>query len=252
MPSIDKAEFQERFEQLLAQLSFDICGLLSHRRQVFCLTTDTKVLSTVFELVASQAVYEIAEHYGLEVYPATQTYYPDFTLAEDEADPDKIAIDCKTTYRRPRGVRGDRQMFRYTLGSYTSYLRDGVKNITYPYDAYSVHWIIGFLYTRTEEGVTRGVKRLQDANYIVPPYTDVEWFLQEKYKIAGTTPGSGNTANIGSIRGRDDVEPFRRGEGPFAGLPHGKQVFRDYWANFDPSGGGYRTLEEYVQERGGA
>lgn len=251
MPSIDKVEFRSYFEQLLKQLDFDVCGLISHSGQVFCLTTDTKVLSTVFELVAAQAVREIADHCGWKVYDAVQTSYPDFTLAVDENDPLKIAVDCKTTYRRPRSLRtGVRGQFRYTLGSYTSFLRNGVKNIRFPYDQYAAHWILGFLYTRTEEEATSGVRSALDVGAIVPPYADVDWFLQEKYRIAGTSPGSGNTTNIGSIPGREDLEPFRRGEGPFAAFSNGEAVFRDYWANYDPRRRGYTNLEDYVQQRG--
>jgi NAD-dependent SIR2 family protein deacetylase len=70
--------------------------------------------------------------------------------------------------------------------------------------------------------------------------------VQEKYKLAGFKPGSGNTTNIGSIAS-SNIEDFRDGNGPFA--KYGEDVFRDYWANYHPdkSKRKYNNLEEYFQ-----
>lgn len=42
-----------------------------------------------------------------------------------------------------------------------------------------------------------------------------------------TTPGSGNTANIGGI---DDIEKLKNGQGHFS--PEGEDVFNDYWMHY--------------------
>lgn len=135
-----------------------------------------------------------------------QTVYPDFTLLCGRNDPRKLAVDIKTTYRRPNGT------FSFTIGSYKSFLRNDTKNILYPYSTYAQHWIVGFVYTRCEEGQTRAYPLARRAE-IASPYRDVEWFVQEKYRIAGLTPGSGNTTNIASIS-TDNVANLRDGEGP--------------------------------------
>ncbi len=49
----------------------------------------------------------------------------------------------------------------------------------------------------------------------------------EKYKIASDCSGSGNTANIGSIKNIDDI---LNEKGVFADL--GESLFDDYWINY--------------------
>ncbi len=51
--------------------------------------------------------------------------------------------------------------------------------------------------------------------------------MQEKYKIAKDTPGSGNTKNIGSCTKISDI---KEGKGPFTRF--GVKVFDDYWCNY--------------------
>ena len=229
-------DFQREFEEAVTKnkVDFAVRGMLSADDKLFPLGTDTKVLSTVFELFTRPLIREIAEAHDYEVEEAKQTIYPDFTLLKSPDDKRKIAIDVKTTYRRPLIV--------FTLGSYTSFLRNNTKNILYPYDQYAQHWIIGFVYTRSTSQT--GIYSLEDKDKVVAPYSNVEWFVQEKYRISGESPGSGNTTNIGSIR-TEDIEAFKQGLGPFAKL--GEEVFRDYWAHYGESHGGGKitTLKQF-------
>lgn len=229
------AEFIREMEE--QHLAFEIRGILTANDRVLTLGTDTKVLSTVFELLCQPLIQAIADRHQLKMETAIQTKYPDFTLMKGPADPAKIAVDIKTTYRRPLG-------FGFTLGSYTSFLRNDTKNITYRYSTYAKHWILGFVYSRAEAEESRVVKLEDRATITCPPYRDVEWFVQEKYKIAGLVPGSGNTANIQSIV-TANVDDFRQGKGPFAAK--GEEYFRAYWANFGADEGKkfYRTLAEF-------
>ena len=216
-------------------VTFKITGMLGDDDRVFPLGTDTKVLSTIFELFCRPLVNEIAQANGYQVAESPQTVYPDFTLLRSDSDSRKIAIDVKTTYAQ--------RMLVFTLGSYTSFLRNNTKNILYPYDQYAEHWIIGFVYARHATPGTR-IYTLAQRRQLHAPYTSVEWFVQEKYKIAGERPGSGNTANIGSIR-TGNLQDFRDGNGPFA--VRGEAVFKDYWANY--VGGDnrpYSNITEYV------
>jgi hypothetical protein len=232
-------DFQGKFVEKMDEhnLSFEIRGLLTANDMILTLGTDTKVLSTVFELFCRPLIEEIAKDYGKRVETSRQTIYPDFTILSGPDDPEKTAVDIKTTYRRDNGS------FGFTIGSYTSFLRNDTKNILYPYSTYSQHWIVGFVYSRRGEGQP-GVFPLANREQIQSPYTDVEWFVQEKYKVAGLSPGSGNTTNIASIWS-NDIEDFRRGRGPFA--MKGEKYFREYWANYGTAGGKrfYRTIEEF-------
>lgn len=235
-PRHQPLDFKAEFHQAVARhnLDFHVRGILTTDDRVLPLGTDTKVLSTVFELLVRPLIREIAAEHDLQVAEAVQTIYPDFTLMRDPDDRQKIAVDVKTTYRRPE--------IAFTLGSYTSFLRNNTKNIRFPYDHYAAHWIIGFVYTR-QDNLPTDIHPIYERDMVVPAYRDVEWFVQEKYKIAGESPGSGNTANIGSVRSTS-LEPFVNGEGPFA--PLGEATFRDYWANYGRSADRpYRNLPEY-------
>lgn len=239
-------DFIKEFYEVMEKRSpnFDVAGFLTKDDTVYPLTTDTKVLSTVFELIARPIIYEIANKYGYQVYePPQQNYYPDFTLMKDEDDDAKIAIDIKTTYRDFRADGTWRAKF--TLGSYASFMRNGTKNIAFPYSGYIKHYIIGFIYTREEIGDIHMFK-LKDRYKVVYPISDVEYFCQEKYKIADYRTGSGNTENIGSILA-SSVEEFKNGTGPFTEL--GEEVFHDYWINFPRyrSTGHYRDLDGYFR-----
>lgn len=235
MPIDLRTEFLAKM--LEHSLSFEIRGLLTANDWILTLGTDTKVLSTVFELFCYPLIKEIAHDHHLQIETAPQTIYPDFTMLAGADDPAKIAVDIKTPYRRRNGT------FGFTIGSYTSFLRNSTKNILYPYESYTQRWIVGFVYTR-REGEQPGVHRLEDRAGILSPYTDVDWFVQEKYRIAGLVPGSGNTRNIASIW-TDNIEDFRSGNGPFAEM--GEAYFREYWANYgtDRRRRFYRTIEEF-------
>lgn len=232
---------QQQILNRLARIEngYSVCGLIDRRERVYPLSTDTKVLSTVFEIIARQAVADYARHSGLTLIDSEkQNYYPDFTLAEEANSAGKVAIDVKTTYK----VNPD-DAFAFTLGSYTSFLRNGVKNIVFPFDQYREHWIIGFVYRRTPispEAAGR-VYPVNGLAEIPAPFSDVEVFVQEKWKIAGDRPGSGNTANIGSIRGR--LPDFQQGNGVFSN----EGEFLDYWRNYGTTANqrAYRNLAEF-------
>ncbi len=208
------------------QNGYTLCGVVDRRARVYPLGSDTKVISTLFEIVVRQAVSSYAKHSGLDlIEPIKQNHYPDFTLMKNAEDQQKIAIDVKTTYKK-KGIR----RFGYTLGSYTSYIRPETasKNIVFPYDQYAKHWVIGFVYKRLEgkRDATGLVYSFDSLNEIPIPFDDVEVFMQEKWRIAGDRAGSGNTANIGSISGT--IDDFRSGNGVF----QTEQEFLEYWRGY--------------------
>ena len=206
------------------QNGYSLCGVVDRKARVYPLGSDTKVISTLFEIVARQAVASYARKAELKlIEPTKQNHYPDFTLMRDEKDRKKIAIDVKTTYRR------DGQMkFNYTLGSYTSYIHSATegKNIVFPYSHYCQHWIIGFVYKRTEEKVINQIYSFDTLQKIPIPFDDVEVFIQKKWRIAGDRAGSGNTANIGSIHGT--IDDFIAGNGIF----DSEAEFIEYWRGY--------------------
>ncbi len=222
------ASFRKRFTELttVRKVTWDALGFYCGNGMVIPFGTDTKVLSTIFESMSAPIICQIAEENGYVVEGAPQTVYPDFTLSHKEGRrKNRIAIDIKTTYRNQSKIK-------FTLGSYTSFLRDGKKNILYPYAEYEHHFVIGFLYSRCEETAAK-VYVLDKGGKPTCPYKDVQYFIQEKYKIVGLSPGSGNTANIGSFP-TSDIRELESGNGPFAS--HGKEICDSYWRNYPRSG----------------
>lgn len=205
--------------------SYGICGIVDQTGNVYPLGSDTKVLSTVFELVSRPAVYATAKALGYEVTePSVQNYYPDFTFHKGKEKKNKIAIDVKTTYRR-----GDSK-FAYTLGGYTSFIRPDkeTKNIVFPFNDYSEHWVIGFVYDRVikKKAGANHIYKINQLDRIPQPIKNVEMFVQEKWRIASDQAGSGNTTNIGSVYAT--IADFRKGKGLFKS----ESEFLEYWRNY--------------------
>lgn len=225
----------DRFEDLLraniAALKdhYEVCGIVDKKGNVYPLGADTKVLSTIFELLVRQSVYETAASLGLSVKePDVQNHYPDFTVFTAVDATDKIAIDVKTTYRN-----GPNDRFGYTLGGYTSFLRNERKNIVFPYSHYKAHWVIGFVYDRVamKKSADYAHYKVEDIANIPLPFGNVEVFVQEKWRISGDRAGSGNTTNIGSIVGT--LDDFINGKGVFSD----DDEFHAYWRGYERTAG---------------
>ena len=237
------SEFKKEFYALYEKykINWEVYGFLSRDDKIYLIGSDTKVLSTVFELLCAPLIREIASKHGYQLEESPQTIYPDFTLLKNKEDKNKIAIDIKTTYRR-----GDNKSFVYTLGSYTSFLRNNTKNILYPYDTYKHHWVIGFLYSRQDKNNQPFVVPYSERHKITSSYGQVEFFIQEKYKIVGERPASGNTTNLGSFPAKS-VRELADGKGPFAKL--GKGVCDEYWRNFEKNTKKrkYTSIKEFMK-----
>ena len=204
-------------------------GFLFRDSTVYTIDSDTKLLGRIFEMVSEPILREIADEHGYTLEtPSKQNFYPDFILSPAHENNNRIAVDIKSTYRTYR-TNGKVSPFKFTLGSYASFLRNGTKNIEYSYGEYSQHFVIGFLYDRGAESESSQKYDLNSISSAPEPYENVEYFIQEKYKISGFGTGSGNTENIGTISS-SNIEDFRNGNGPFASM--GKDVFELYWRNY--------------------
>lgn len=214
---------KNELDEKLKKFSFLIKGLiLSDGKTGITIGNDSKLLGRVFELLLIKHLESICIKNGWKFEPTKkQNIYPDFNIKIQNGK--YIAIDIKTTYRKSNKIK-------FTLGSYGSFMRNNIKNIEHPYDTYIAHYVIGFVYNRNPNA-TEG--EFFDCNDKVEfPYTNVEWFFQEKYKISGDKPGSGNTENIGSIES-ENIDDFRNGKGLFTKYgSEGLKIFEDYWKNY--------------------
>ncbi len=152
-----------------------------------------------------------------------QNHYPDITFITQ--DNEKIAVDLKTTY-----YKDDNNVNGFTLGSFTGYFRnrDSNKNILFPYNEYSAHYVLGVIYRRTEQDINEYKKyTIDDLTNIVSVANDFTFLLHEKWRIATDKPGSGNTKNIGSVK---KIDELIHGKGVFA--DRGEETFDNYWTNY--------------------
>lgn len=204
------------------QSDWELVGFINKQQEIYTFGNDSKIIGRLFEIIVYPALKNTANELGYELYESKkQTVYPDYYFLKPNGK--KIALDVKTTYRKTK-----KSKYGFTGGSFTSFMRDGTKNIEGNYSDYDSHYILGVVYDRVNN-MTAGLVNFDDLDKIIPAYKNIEFFVQEKYRICGDKKGSGNTDNIGTIKS-NRIEPFVYGAGPFSFL--GSDVFQDYWMNY--------------------
>lgn len=241
-------------EQIAVDNEWTIKGFIDIFKNIYTISSDTKIISKVLELHLFPHFIAFAEKIGYSVELAThQNWYPDLTFISKTNPEIKFAVDLKTTYRDekyPEFCNG------FTLGSHGEYFaqRTSSKNIQYPYDMYSGHFCLGIIYTRSKLDKTQETRRysIDELDEIPSVIHDFLFFAEEKWKIASDKGGSGNTANIGSVH---KIEDILNGNGVFAKA--GEELFDDYWINFgkieilvNNKRKKLSSFEEYLQYRG--
>jgi len=198
-------------------------GFIDIDKNVYTITNDTKVVSKIIEIILIPLLNDFATKNGMTIeLPSAQNFYPDITFKDAEGN--IYALDFKSSFYT------NGHSCSFTLGSYWGYFRqrDKKKNIDYPYNEYKCHLVLGVLYKQNEgtgnERKTYGINELEAIKSVIRDFT---FFVQPKWKIASDRPGSGNTRNIGSVTGVDNLI---NGKGTFSEL--GEDVFDDYWMNF--------------------
>ncbi len=209
---------------------WSIKGFIDIYENIYTISSDTKIISKILEIHLFPKILEFSKKIGYKVVLAEhQNYYPDISFVDQKNEAIKFAVDLKTTYRNPRKpylCNG------FTLGSHGKYFeeRTSTKNIQFPYDSYSGHFCLGIIYDRKagstiDETSSYSLSELHSITSVVHNF---QFFVAEKWKIAGDKPGSGNTANIGSIKNISDII---HENGMFAQL--GESWFDEYWMNYD-------------------
>ncbi len=227
--------FKELFFQFTNTWTWEIQGFVDQQSIVYPIDSDTKVLSTVFERLASPVIRSVAKNYGYIVEIANQTTYPDFTLtlySEDQTVLHRIAIDVKTTYAELSGKSDKFAKMKFTLGSYNSFIRNDTKNILHPYSTYNEHWVLGFIYSRNTGFQEYDLDNLPKVGEIRCPYSIKNIFVSDKIDLIGLRAGSGNTANIGSVA-LDHPNDFSVIKGPFTRFTRAKEAADYFWCNYE-------------------
>lgn len=176
------------------------------------------------EIVLLPHLFQFAQQNKYQVVlPPEQNYYPDLTFIDSQNQ--KFALDIKSAYRV-----SNKKVSTMTLGAFTGYFRErsSTKNITFPYEEYTAHFVLGVIYRRSDTPPDHGRQyELSELGDVPAVIRELHLFVQPKYRIASDKPGSGNTKNIGAITNFSDLI---HGKGPFANL--GEEVFDDYWMNY--------------------
>lgn len=262
MDKNEKLRHKIRFETALAKFvkelksfvstetgEWTVKGFIDVYKNIYTISSDTKIVSKILEIHIFPEILQFAESNGYRIVLAEhQNWYPDLTIMDKDNPEVKYALDLKTTFRRNNRTAG------FTLGSHGAYFkeRDKDKNIQYPYNQYLGHYCLGVIYTRedfdddlaeteifqvqelreeyggfSDRIKDRQVTNISNLKSITSVIKDFDFFAIEKWKIASDTRGSGNTANIGSIK---DIEDLKEGKGVFSRL--GEEWFDEYWINY--------------------
>ncbi len=259
-----KAEFKQALTGFVETLKdhvstpddqWAIKGFIDVYRNIYTISTDTKIVSKILEIHLFPKLLEFASQNDYRIVLAEQqNYYPDLSFVKADDENVKFAVDLKTTYRLP-----DNPDFcnGFTLGSHGEYFtnRKSNKNIQFPYNEYFGHFCLGIIYSRSsfQKNYESETYRLEELQSITSVIGDFQFFVQEKWEIAGDYQGSSNTANIGSIVKISDILD---GNGVFKKL--GEKWFDDYWMNYGkiqttlPDGKVKKitSLKEYLIYRG--
>ena len=204
-------------------------GFIDVFKNVYTISSDTKIVSKILEIHLFPKILDFAQANGFKVVLAEhQNYYPDISLVKRDDESVRFAVDFKTTYRNPK----KRHLCNgFTLGSHGEYFqnRTSKKNIQFPYGSYSGHYCLGIIYDRVDGATIDETRRrsIGDLQSIVSVVKNFQFFAAEKWKIASDKGGSGNTANIGSIK---NIGAIVAGRGMFSKL--GESWFDDYWMNY--------------------
>ena len=231
---MDKENFEKEFLAFLETLkqyvsdeakSWAIKGFIDINKNIFTISTDTKIVSKILEIHIFPLISKFASDKGFDLVLADcQNYYPDMSFVCKANPKIKYAVDIKTTYRKNADMCNG-----FTLGSHGEYFtnRDSNKNIQFPYNQYKAHYCLGVIYSRNENIDETKIFNLNELDNITSVIKDIDFFFIEKWKIASDRSGSGNTANIGSI---SKISDLINGNGVFK--PYGEELFDDYWMNY--------------------
>jgi len=258
-----KNNFKEKFQKFLETIilyvsesdgQWNIKGFIDIYKNIYTISSDTKIISKILEIHLFPKILEFAESNNYKIVLADhQNYYPDISFIDKENDSIKFAVDFKTTYRNP----DNKELCNgFTLGSHGEYFinRSSKKNIQYPYEEYIGHFCFGIIYDRvkSEKIVETSSYKIEQLMSIPSVVKNFDFFIAEKWKIASDKSGSGNTANIGSIKNIDDI---KKENGMFSKL--GEKWFDDYWKNYnkiikpESKGEKIENLYDFVSYRNG-
>ncbi|AGM11478.1 Restriction endonuclease [Halogranum tailed virus 1] len=181
---------KREIEPLFDEFEWDIEGILHTNGLVSDVPRTSNPVTAIVEELAIQKIELV---HDIE-RPDHSRQYPDITFNSNE----RVALDIKTAQMK----NADSLEGGVTLGTCKSYFSspdDDSPWIKYPYNSYDEHWVLLFAYQWEPEAKTIDMVSIEDI------------IINEKWKMASRSNGSGTTNNIGSsqkldlIRGDNSV-----------------------------------------------
>ena len=202
-------DLKSDLERLFSDFRWKIKGMIDEDGIIYPIPPIPQVITGIFQEITKHKVKKfMKDKYGCKIVQGGPREYPEMTLMGGKFGNRKIAIDIKTTRRISKN-----RISGFTVGSFAGYFLHPEKQMPgckFPYGEFDEHWIVGFIYT-WNPGV--------DSLHMV---SDVEVIVQQKWKIASKSTGTGTTFAIGSIK---EIDKLRKGEGVFKS----KEEFENYW-----------------------
>jgi len=203
-------DIKRELENVMGDITWNFVGILDTEKKLHPIPKNIQI-QALFEYLALKRLKKLAKRLGCKIIKATSTReYPDATLEGGLLKGRRIAVDIKTTRRE-----GPNKISGFTIGSYAGYFRyphKKMRGCRIPYGQFTEHWIVGFIYDWDENA---------DTLHMV---SNVELIVQEKWKIASKSTGTGTTTAIGSIK---DIKRLKKGEGDFKS----EEEFLHFWRN---------------------
>jgi len=240
-----KQEFLEQLQSFAKELheyastqdnQWVIKGFIDVFKNIYTITSDTKIVSKVIEIHLFPKFLEFANKNGYEmIFADKQNWYPDITFISKKDEGIKFAVDLKTTYITKYKDGKPYKCNGFTLGSHGTFFTDrqSTKNIQFPYSEYLGHYVLGILYernyaTKIDDTKKYKIEEVEDIPSVIKNFI---FFAHEKWRIASDKSGSGNTANIGSVK---RIKELLEGKGIFWKYfgENGEERFDEYWMNY--------------------
>lgn len=204
-------DLQKEFKEHLRDITWNFVGILDTFNKIHPIPKNIQI-QAIFEYLAKERILSLAKNWGCKITEVTNTReYPDLTLEGGRLGDKVVAVDIKTARRI-----GENRISGFTLGSYGGYFRYPTlkkPGCRIPYGSYTEHWIAGFIYIWNENA---------DTLHMV---SNVELIVQQKWRIAAKSTGTGTTTAIGSIK---DIDKLKEGKGNFSS----EKEFLNYWRSY--------------------
>lgn len=208
---MNKKELKKELEKTMSDIVWNFVGILDTEEKLYPIPKNIQI-QALFEYLAKKRIKRLAGELQCEYKEATSTReYPDVLLRGGKLGKKTIALDAKTTRRE-----GKNRVSGFTLGSYAGYFKYPEKKMPFcqiPYGDFDEHWIVGFIYTWNGEA---------DTLHMV---SEVDLVVQEKWKIASKSTGTGTTTAIGSVK---QISQLKKGKGNF----NSEKDFLRYWRDY--------------------